>query len=471
MRERYTLSILLFLLLVVVIPSSGDCEPGAVRAAQSLKRPPTEALRAISIPENTGVVVFDVRSGERIFTAHERVPLKPASVLKILTALAALEHIGPYERIRTELRGEGVRGSSVHRLILKGFGDPSLVQEDLWLMARKLFLRGVRSIGTLAVDDSVFVDPAPRRGERAYQAGASALSLNYNSLFFEACPVAGQQRAIVTHEPHEFPVKLQGEISISQKKPSSYRIDEVNPHSIALPVEYRLRGELQRRAGCQSIARSVSAPTLYAGHVFRGFLQKEGIEVAGPVEQGVTADGAAVIHTHYSEPLIDTVRLLNTYSNNMIAEQLVMLLGETSEERYERTKGLEVLSSFLAERGVPSSEYTLIDGSGLSHQNRLSADALAVVLREALTREELHVEFASSLPVDSESGTLRKKSYPGVLRAKTGTLDGVTSLAGSLQNTRGRELGFVIIQNKVRSRDTATKLEKRIIQALRDSNF
>lgn len=471
MRGRHSLLSLLSLLFVLIVPPVGYCEPSGVRAAQSLERPPTETLRSISIPESTGVVVFDVRSGERIFAVHDRTPLKPASVLKILTALAALEHIGPYERIRTEVRGEGVQGSAVDRLILKGFGDPSLVQEDLWLIARKLFLRGVRKVGVLAVDDSVFVDPAPRRGQRAYQAGASALSLNYNSLFLEACPVAGQQRAIVTHEPHEFPVKLQGEISLSQKKSSTYRIDELNSDSTGLPIVYQLSGVLQRRAGCQSIARSVPTPTLYAGHVFRGFLQKEGIKVLGAVEKRVTADGAAVIHTHYSEPLIDTVRLLNTYSNNMIAEQLVMLLGETAEDRYERTKGLEVLSTFLAKRGVPPSEYTLIDGSGLSHQNRLSADALAVVLREALTREELHVEFASSLPVDSESGTLRKKSYPGILRAKTGTLDGVTSLAGSLQNTRGREIGFVIIQNKVRSRDAATKLEKRIIQTLRDSNF
>ena len=472
--QRLALSHVCCFFIVYFLLGSANAEPTAVRAGQNLKQSPATVLSEVSIPRNSGLVVFDVRSGERIFTANERTPLKPASVLKVLTALAALEQLGPYERMKTEVRGEDLAGSTVKTLILKGYGDPSLVQEDLWLIARKIFLRGVRKVGAILVDDSVFTAPAPRRGERAYQAGGSALSLNYNSFFLEVCPVVGQSRAVVTHEPHEFPVKLQGHIAITSKKSSTYRVDELNPASRELPLVYRLKGSLRRQAGCQTVARSVPDPTLYAGYVFRGFLQKEGVEIVGSVEKGVASDDSAIIHTHYSEPLIDTIRLLNLYSNNMIAEQLVTLLGSSGEEgreQYDREKGLDLLATFLSRRGVPREEYVLKDGSGLSHENRLSADALAVVLREALTREELHIEFASSLPVDSESGTLLKKTYPGILRAKTGTLDGVTSLAGSVQNIRGRDIGFVLIQNEVRSRDAAVKLEKRIVQILRDSNF
>ncbi|MCB0321646.1 MAG: D-alanyl-D-alanine carboxypeptidase, partial [Bdellovibrionales bacterium] len=91
------------------------------------------------------------------------------------------------------------------------------------------------------------------------------------------------------------------------------------------------------------------------------------------------------------------------------------------------------------------------------------------VLREGLLQEDLNVEFESSLPVDSKSGTLRKRSYPGVTRAKTGTLDGVMSLAGVVRNERdARRLGFVVLQNRVASRDQGNKLEREVVRLLRE---
>ena len=153
----------------------------------------------------------------------------------------------------------------------------------------------------------------------------------------------------------------------------------------------------------------------------------------------------------------------------MIADQLVMQLGKVTEQRYELSKGLQVMKDYLVKRGVAPTEVAFFDGSGLSHSNRITADALSVALREALTREELSIEFISSLPVDGKSGTLRKRSYPGVTRAKTGTLNGVTTLAGMVENARGRRLGFVILQNKVSSRAKASTLEQKVIKSLRES--
>ncbi|MCB0329372.1 MAG: D-alanyl-D-alanine carboxypeptidase/D-alanyl-D-alanine-endopeptidase, partial [Bdellovibrionales bacterium] len=416
----------------------------------------------------SAVVVFDVRSGERLYTVRESTPLKPASVLKVVTALVALEEYTPFHTFKTEVRGSGLRGSSVDTLYLKGYGDPSLTQEDLWGIARKVYLRGVRSIGKVVVDDSAFVDASERSGPRSYQAGASALSFNYNSITFEVCPISGKSTAAVTHDPREFPVSYDGAVTVSNGKSSTYRIDEKRGGA-PVPLQVQLGGVLYRRAGCQQVHRSIPDPALYAGYTFKGLLEKEGIQVGGAVARGVAAPKAAIIHTHRSKPLIEVIRLLNLYSNNMIAEQLVMLLGRVTDSRFERKMGLQRISEFLVRRGVSKAEFSIHDGSGLSHDNRLSADALAVALREALTREDLSVEFASSLPVDGKSGTLRKRSYPGVTRAKTGTLNGVMSLAGSVQNSRGRALGFVILQNKVSSRDKGSRLEKQVISVLRES--
>ena len=128
-----------------------------------------------------------------------------------------------------------------------------------------------------------------------------------------------------------------------------------------------------------------------------------------------------------------------------------MCIRDRSKESYSFSKGLKRLGRVLQEVGVDSSQYAIYDGSGLSHDNRLSARGLSRVLQKALTDDKFNVEFASSLSVDGKSGTLKKRSYEGVARAKTGTLTGVRSLAGVMENSNARKIGFVIIQNKVSS--------------------
>ncbi|MCI5064805.1 D-alanyl-D-alanine carboxypeptidase/D-alanyl-D-alanine-endopeptidase [bacterium] len=430
--------------------------------------PKLRAFSKLQVPEHASVVVFDVHSGETLFHARARSPRKPASVLKVLIAAVALEELTPYHTFETEIRGTGLAKTRVEKLYLKGGGDPSLTQEDLWKIARKVALRGVRSIGQIVVDESAFADPKPREGQRSYQAGTSALSLNYNSITFEVCPVAGQNKALVAHDPSEYPITYRGAITVSSQKSSSYRVDE---EQASVPGSYLLGGVLNRRAGCQQVHRSVPDPALYAGHVLKGLLRKEGIVTSGGVSHGVAPQHAAVIYTHRSQPLRHTIQLLNTYSNNMIADQLLTLLGPTPEGRFSRSAGRKRVEHYLKKRGVSLEGIVLEDGSGLSHKNRVSAEALRVALEGALTSDDFGVEFIASLPVDGKSGTLRKRSYPGITRAKTGTINGVMSLAGRIKNQRGRELAFVILQNKVTSRERGNRFEKAVLQLLHRSSL
>jgi D-alanyl-D-alanine carboxypeptidase/D-alanyl-D-alanine-endopeptidase (penicillin-binding protein 4) len=427
----------------------------------------TASLSGLSIPASTGLYVFEVDSGREIFSKNADTPFKPASVLKLITAAAILDRFGPFHTIPTEILATGVAGSHVDTLYVKGFGDPGLRQEELWGISRRVYLRGVRSISKIVVDDSSFVNPPRPSGQRAYQAGVSALSFNYNTITFEVCPLIGQSKALVTHDPREVPIDYSGTISVVNNKGAAFSIDQAPGTHHIFPMQYRLSGVVSPKAGCQEVYRSVSEPALYLGHALRGFLDKEGIRSGELVKKGKTPKGAAVIYTYRSKPIKETINLLNTHSNNMIADQLVMLLGKGSDGSHTMQQGLANVGSYLTKRGISSKDFSLHDGSGLSHSNRVTARALALVLRDSLKADSFNVEFEASLPVSGKSGTLRRRSYPGLTRAKTGTINGVVTLAGSVNSGSGRKLGFVLLQNQVTARDRAINLEKTLIDRLR----
>lgn len=417
---------------------------------------------SISVPKNAGLYIFDVESGAEIFSRNATVPLKPASVLKILTAYTMLQVHDPYKRIPTEVLSRGASGSHIQTLYIRGNGDPQLTQENVWFIARKVRQRGVRSIGRIVVDDTRFIDAPSQTGQRAYQAGASALSFNFNSIGVEVCPSANGIR--VAHEPREVPVQFSGKISQRSKKGGVFNVDRVS--NAGYPLHFKLGGQMFRGSACEEVYRSVPDPALYLGYALSGYLEKEGIDIQSPVSKEKTPSGTKVFYTHYSKPLREAVGALNTFSNNMIAEQLVILAGKQSRDSYSHSAGLSRLADELVNVGASREDFALFDGSGLSHSNRITSKHLGMILQKALTHPEHKVEFEASLPVDSKSGTLKKRSYLGVVRAKTGTLTGVTSLAGALESKNGRKIGFVLLQNKVSSHAKASTLEKKVISRI-----
>lgn len=119
--------------------------------------------------------------------------------------------------------------------------------------------------------------------------------------------------------------------------------------------------------------------------------------------------------------------------------------------------------------GIPAGEYAVFDGSGLSHKNRISPYAILQVLRDAQASIDWDVEFARSLAVSGRTGTLEKRHFTPLVRGKTGTLDGVKSLAGFVINKNSRRFLFVLIQNKVSSGADAARLEERLLDRISKS--
>lgn len=435
-------------------------------------------LERFGVDYPVGISVIDGGSGEVLVDINSRLPLKPASVMKVVTSAAALGELGPEFKFRTQFFKDG------KTLRVVGGGDPSFVTETAINVARQIAGRGMAEIDQVFLDSGNFIDERKRVGGRAYEAGASALSVNFNSQAFLVCPVEGKKNANVVLDPPNSRVKLLGVIKqVGGSEAQANITPQVGSES------YELSGSIGRKADCQTIYRSIEDPASLFGEVLLSSLRvvgvnvKRGFAVASDVNRG-NRDSEPLFEQR-SRPLRQILADLNQFSNNFIAEQLVYALGCNDDALCSRERGLRRLSGLLSSirladdnQRLSEDEMQVVDGSGLSHDNRLSARAITGVLRRTLNDPQFGVDFEASLSVGGRSGTLRDRGFSdsAVVRAKTGTLDGVVGLAGSFlvrdhnkleNNERGeRRIIFAILQNEVKEVESAHLLEKRLIQDL-----
>jgi D-alanyl-D-alanine carboxypeptidase/D-alanyl-D-alanine-endopeptidase (penicillin-binding protein 4) len=190
--------------------------------------------------------------------------------------------------------------------------------------------------------------------------------------------------------------------------------------------------------------------------VFRQQLEGAGIRVGGKMVRGSVPAGAIPFYEFAGLPLRTIADLLLKYSNNFIAETLLKHLGRLDTgSPGSWANGTAALRARLGALGLPLEGITLVDGSGLSRDNRVSARLLVAALRKADATFAVGPDLLAGLPIAAEDGTLRKRAdrARGLVRAKTGSLDGVTALAGWARTERGRELVFALISNGHRHGD------------------
>jgi D-alanyl-D-alanine carboxypeptidase/D-alanyl-D-alanine-endopeptidase (penicillin-binding protein 4) len=206
--------------------------------------------------------------------------------------------------------------------------------------------------------------------------------------------------------------------------------------------------------------RKIDDPAQYVGQTLRRLLELRGVRVTGAVRRGAVPPGAQLFHVVESEPLADVARRINKSSNNFMAEQLLKALGAASAgPPGSWGSGLAAVESFLATIGLPRGSYVMKNGSGMNDANRFSARQTARLLAELVRRFPLSAEFLSSLPLAGKDGTMRWRldgpETAGRVRAKTGTLDGVYSLAGYMETSAGERLVFAILVNDAPGRAAA----------------
>jgi D-alanyl-D-alanine carboxypeptidase/D-alanyl-D-alanine-endopeptidase (penicillin-binding protein 4) len=202
--------------------------------------------------------------------------------------------------------------------------------------------------------------------------------------------------------------------------------------------------------------RSVAQPERYAAAVLRMQLAAVGIEVGPATTFAAAPPATAPLLEFDGPPLSEIVRRCLKYSNNLIAESLVKLLGaEASGEPGSWANGVPALRAALAELGVAGDGLVVVDGSGLSYDDRVSPRQLVRALRAADASFPLAAEFTAALPIAARDGTLEKRADGAVdaVRAKTGLLTRITGLSGFARLADGNEVVFSLLVNSYRSSD------------------
>lgn len=442
---------------LLALACSAAGEPGAPGAAGSWERALATALDARGLRgAKVAVLVVDADRGEVWFEREPDRALIPASNMKILTALATGAEFGPTHRFTTELVAGAPPDAegSVPWLAVRGSGDPSLTSEQWWRVAADLARRGVRRIaGDVFLDASAFDAEAwhPSWGQpsaRAYFGPVGALAANYGAFAVVVEPGAPGEPARVRVDP---PVPYLRVMNQARTVPPGRRSGlSISRRAGPGVLRVVVTGSIPEGAEAQVFWRSVIDPVGYAGAVFTLQLSALGIAVDGAVQAGAPPAPGVTLHAFEGQDMGELLRLLGKYSSNFIAEALVKAMGVHAfggTGTWET--GMEAMRLRLGALGLDLDGSRLVDGSGLSRDNRVSPRLLVHALRAARASFQVGPEILASFPIAGGDGTLEKRAAAaaGAVRAKTGLLTGVTALSGFAERADGRVAAFSILVN------------------------
>jgi len=431
------------------------------------------------------VRIFD---GKKLFHLNEDKLVVPASVSKLTIAAAALDLWGIDHVFNTKayITGELKQGQVTGDIYIKGDGDPFLVNEKLFIFAADIRSRGIKQIlGDFYLDVSLFDnetrdasrDEGKLSSDNAYDAPVSAAGVNFNT--FEV------GLSVIDNSPQAFlyPYELKGFPIENRLIASSKTAAQVDRYSLKDGrAKLVASGTISQSENIIKFYRSVNDPHLAAAEMIKTFLENQGIKILGRIKMGVTPLSARKIASIDGFPMHFIVKGLNNFSNNFIADMLLKRMGAAFGNEGDPDKkgsgssanGLKVLNNYLIDQVKIKTPFKLVNASGLSTENRLSAEQVNQMLVKMGQSLELFPEFFASLPSVGKAGTLKKRfdkedsqNVASLVRAKTGTLSEprtVVSLAGYVKTRNNGLVAFSILQNGKESRSQPSIASLRSLQ-------
>jgi D-alanyl-D-alanine carboxypeptidase/D-alanyl-D-alanine-endopeptidase (penicillin-binding protein 4) len=430
-------------------------------AAAEIPAPIRDRLAAAGLPDDSLSFVVQRSDGSTVAAHAAGSPRQPASTLKLLTSLVALETLGPAWRGRSELLAAGRLDAGVLHgdLVLRGMGDVDLDAEAFTGMLRMARLKGVREVrGDLLLDRTAFdpartdigVAPFDETPQFRYNVIPDALSLNTNLLRIDLASDARTVRA--APDP-----ALEGVTIVPAFTLGDGACDAWDDETMSIEVTRGVRGRIEIRLG-GPFPRDCGADTAinvidridYAQRLFRSAWKRLGGKFRGIARDAAAPAAARPLASHRSRPLAELVHDIDKRSDNPTARIAYLALGNAAAappdgptaQRAER-----VVRDWLQRRNIDAAGLVLENGSGLSRRERISPATLAHVLRAGLA-SPWAPEFMASLPIAGVNTTrLRGTPAAGSARLKTGTLRDASALAGYLKDADGSTLVFVAMIN------------------------
>lgn len=415
------------------------------------------ALQRAQLPTGSVAVwVGPAVPGAEPWVAHRSgESVNPASAMKLVTTFAALDLLGPGHQWRTRVFTDGPVSNGVLQgnLYIQGGGDPRLLSETLWLLMRRIQTLGFTRIeGDIVIDRSAFqvpaVDPGAFDGEplRPYNATPDALLINFKSQMFRFVPdpLAGVAR--IDMEPPLAGVQVPREVPLAAGPCNDWRSRLRADFSTVL--QPRFEGAFPASCGERAWPVAHPEPDQMSLRAVAGMWQSLGGAWGGQVREGMTPPLAQERLVLESPSLAEVVRDVNKFSNNVMAQHVLLALAQSTGQAATYAGARERLAQWWAQRIGARFPLPVIDnGSGLSRDARITAEALARLLQVAYA-SPMMAELMTSLPASGLDGTLRRSPMgAGLAHLKTGSLRDVQALAGYVHRADGQRLVLVAIVN------------------------
>lgn len=435
-------------------------------AADTLQQDLQQIWAGLDRTTNAGMIVSDPKTGNILFARRADYLFTPASVQKLFTASAAIIELGANFQFRTQLLSTAKISGGVllGDLSVKFSGDPSLKSAQLLALIERLQSVGVKEIkGNIRIDNSDYNDiPYPPGWmwedlSYGYAAPLNAVILDRNKFILHFVP------GVVGQHPKLQPDLPEGVLNFENNLMTTSQYHDYCPITIYSDYknQYRINGCLDKQWGEQRRTLAIRNPVPLAEALISQALEKSGVKFNGKFVIEKAESGSRVLAEHTSEPLTMIVKEMLKKSDNLTTDTLLKKVGQHFfKQQGNWQNGLRALKKILGPRTGINFEKNLInDGAGLSRYNLLSPQQLVKLLNYDYKNNEVRRVLFKTLPVGGIDGTLkgrmRGNDIRGRVHAKTGSMTGVTALAGYVETRHNGVVTFAILVNGFVGKDYA----------------
>jgi len=421
------------------------------------------------------IQIIKADSGRIVYSRNASTPMVPASNMKVVTTAAALKYLGPDFEYVTRV------GLVDNSLVVIGTGDPlfgyfdtdsenskdpNVIFQNIINAIRQ---KKISAINDIIIDTSIFDDqrthpnwPADQLN-REYACEISGLNFHTNCIYMTVRNVGGA--AVISFEPQTGYVDIINQVKTTGKNKGAvgaYRQTEK-------PNTFLVSGTCKKLEG--PFAVTIERPGVFFGFVLAENLKKAGINTTGKLLEKSFDKGEKIIPlTEFRTPIAECVARCNKDSLGLAAESLLKTMAAKARSDGKNgswAAGQQIMRNYLRTAGVSEDEFNVDDGSGLSRENRLSANALTKVLLEIYRSKNWNF-YKNSLAIAGQDGTIaryfKEEKYNGKILGKTGYLSGVKSFSGVCSTESGDYI-FSILTNDAggKTRDAINDIAKAII--------